>query len=95
MKASALSLRRHHKPDVVLYGESLEQKTLEQAIKAIEKADVLVIGGTSLSVYPAAGLVRYYRKNRLVLINRSATGYDDLADLRIDGNIGEVLDAVR
>ena len=83
------------KPDVVLYGESLDQGTLERSVEAIETADLLLVGGTSLSVYPAAGLIRYYRGSRLVLINRSATGYDDQADLRIDGNIGEVLDAVR
>ena len=83
------------KPDVVLYGESLDQETLERSVEVIEKADLLLVGGTSLSVYPAAGLIRYYGGKRLVLINRSATGYDDLADLRIDGNIGEVLDAVR
>ena len=82
------------KPDVVLYGESLDQHTLEQAVKAIEQADLLLVGGTSLSVYPAAGLIRYYRGNRLVLINRSATQYDDWADLRIDANIGQVLGAM-
>lgn len=82
------------KPDVVLYGESLNQETLERSITAIEKADLLLVGGTSLSVYPAAGLIRYYQGNRLVLINRSATDYDNWANLRIEGNIGEVLDWV-
>ncbi len=79
------------KPDVVLYEEGLDNNTLSEAVKCISEADMLIIGGTSLVVYPAAGLIDYYRGNRLVLINRSATGRDSMADLVIQGSIGEVL----
>ena len=79
------------KPDVVLYEEPLNQDTLYQAITAIAKADCLIVGGTSLNVYPAAGLIQYYRGNRLVLINKSTTPYDSQADLIIHDSIGEVL----
>jgi NAD-dependent deacetylase len=78
------------KPDVVLYGENLDDKTVSWAVDAIRHADVLIIGGTSLSVYPAAGLIRYYRGNKLVLINKSETPYDASANLRLYGNIGEL-----
>lgn len=78
------------KPDVVLYEEGLDQDTLEGAILAISQADVLIVGGTSLTVYPAAGLIRYYRGNRLVLINRDETPYDKEADLVIRDPIGQV-----
>ena len=78
------------KPDVVLYEEGLDQDTLEGAILAISHADVLIVGGTSLTVYPAAGLIRYYRGNRLVLINRDETPYDREADLVIRDPIGQV-----
>ncbi len=79
------------KPDVVLYEENLDQRTIAGAVKAIEKADMLIVGGTSLSVYPAAGLVNYYTGSRLVLINRSPTPLDGNADLVIGGSIGQTL----
>lgn len=82
------------KPDVVLYEESLDQNTLSRALDAIEHADMLIIGGTSLAVYPASGLVHYYRGDRLVLINKSTTPMDRNADLSIQGSIGEVLGAI-
>lgn len=78
------------KPDVVLYEEGLDMETMENAVKAISQADILIIGGTSLAVYPAAGLIDYYRGNKLVLINKSATPMDSRADLLIQGAIGEV-----
>lgn len=83
------------KPDVVLYEESLDQETIEAAVLAISRADMLIIGGTSLAVYPAAGFVRYYRGNKLTLINKSPTPYDKEADLVIAGPIGEILGGVR
>lgn len=79
------------KPDVVLYEEGLDQETLQKSVYYISHADMLIIGGTSLTVYPAAGLIDYYRKNRLVLINKSVTPMDSRADLVISGSIGEVL----
>ncbi len=79
------------KPDVVLYEEGLDSATLEGAVADIRGADLLIIGGTSLAVYPAAGLIHYFRGNRLVLINKSATPYDDRAGLTINLPIGEVL----
>lgn len=79
------------KPDVVLYEEGLDQETLQKAVYYISHADMLIIGGTSLTVYPAAGLIDYYRKNRLVLINKSVTPMDSRADLVISGSIGEIL----
>lgn len=79
------------KPDVVLYEEGLDQRTLEDAVSYIANADVLIIGGTSLAVYPAAGLIDYYRGNKLVLINKSATPMDSRADLLVQGSIGEIL----
>lgn len=79
------------KPDVVLYEEGLDQTILSRAVEAIRGADMLIIGGTSLVVYPAAGLVDYYVGRRLVLINRSATQVDGRADLVIGESIGEVL----
>lgn len=82
------------KPDVVLYEEGLDDDTVSGAISAIARADMLIIGGTSLVVYPAAGLVNYYRGNRLVLINKSATNQDSNADLVITDPIGEVLDRI-
>ena len=83
------------KPDVVLYEESLDQETIEAAVLAISRADMLIIGGTSLAVYPAAGLVRYYRGDKLTLINKSPTPYDKEADLVIAGPIGEILGAIQ
>lgn len=79
------------KPDVVLYEEGLDMDTMESAVSFIRNADVLIIGGTSLAVYPAAGLIDYYRGNKLILINKTATPRDAQADLVIQGAIGEVL----
>ncbi len=79
------------KPDVVLYEESLNMATMEEAVREISTADMLIIGGTSLVVYPAAGMVDYYRGNRLVLINKSSTKEDRNADLIIAAPIGQVL----
>ena len=78
------------KPDVVLYEEGLNQQTLEDAVYYISHADMLIIGGTSLAVYPAAGLIDYYRGNKLVLINKSTTSMDSRADLLIQAGLGEV-----
>lgn len=80
------------KPDVVLYEESLNPKTMEKAIKAISEADMLIIGGTSLVVYPASGLIHYYNGKKLVLINKSDTAMDEKADLCIKDSFGEVMD---
>ena len=82
------------KPDVVLYEEGLDSNTLEKSVRYIRQADMLIIGGTSLVVYPAAGLIDYYRGSKLVLINKDATARDSQADLVINGRIGEVLGAV-
>ncbi len=82
------------KPDVVLYEEGLDQDTVEGAVRAIANADVLIVGGTSLVVYPAAGLINYYRGNKLVLINRDPTPYDREADLVIHDSIGKVLGGI-
>ncbi len=79
------------KPDVVLYEESLDDGVLRKAVEYIRKADMLIVGGTSLVVYPAAGLIDYYQGRRLVLINKGATDRDAQANLVIDGKIGEVL----
>ena len=79
------------KPDVVLYEESLDSQVLSQAISAISTADMLIIGGTSLTVYPAAGLIDYYRGDRMVLINKTVTPMDGKADLVIAGSIGQIL----
>ena len=79
------------KPDVVLYEESLNQRTLEKSVRYISQADMLIVGGTSLTVYPAAGLLDYYRGNKLVLINMAATAKDNMADLIIKRKIGEAL----
>ena len=78
------------KPDVVLYEESLNQDTIEKSVGAIATADLLIVAGTSLTVYPAAGLINYYRGNRLVLINRDATPYDDRADLVFHESLGTI-----
>ena len=83
------------KPDVVLYEEGLDQDTVEGAVRAIAGADMLIVGGTSLVVYPAAGLINYYRGNQLVLINRDPTPYDGQADLVIHDSIGKVLGGIR
>ena len=78
------------KPDVVLYEEGLDDETIERSICAIMDADLLIVGGTSLTVYPAAGLINYYRGNRLVLINRDVTPYDSRADLVLHESLGSV-----
>ena len=80
------------KPDVVLYEEGLDQETIEKSVYYISRADVLIIGGTSLAVYPAAGLIDYYRGDKLVLINKQATSRDSQARIVIQAPIGEVLD---
>lgn len=82
------------KPDVVLYEEGLNGNTVRRAVDFIRNADVLIIGGTSLTVYPAAGYIDYYTGNKLVLINRDVTAMDYKADLCIHGKIGEVLGAI-
>ena len=79
------------KPDVVLYGEMLDEDTISSAVGVIAAADVLIIGGTSLAVYPAAGFINYFRGRHLVLINKSETSYDGRADLVIYDSIGKVL----
>ncbi len=83
------------KPDVVLYEEPLDDSTVRGAVAAIAQADVLIVGGTSLAVYPAAGLINYYRGHRLALVNLSATPYDSRADVIIQGRIGEVFSQLR
>lgn len=82
------------KPDVVLYEEQLDPDCLNGAIDAISHADVLIVGGTSLTVYPASGLVRYYRGNKLILINKTPTDYDRYADLVIYDSLGKVFGSV-
>jgi NAD-dependent deacetylase len=81
------------KPDVVLYGEELDEQILNSAVRYIMEADMLLVGGTSLAVYPAAGLIEFYRGSRLTLINKSVTPYDGAADLVIHAPIGETLGA--
>ena len=83
------------KPDVVLYEEGLDSATIEGAVADIQAADLLIIGGTSLAVYPAAGLINYYRGSRLVLINKSTTPYNDRVSLAINLPIGQVLGQIR
>ena len=78
------------KPDVVLYEESLDSYTINKSVEYIRNADILIIGGTSLAVYPAAGLINYYRGSKLVLVNKSKTPADRSADLVIHAPIGEV-----
>ena len=82
------------KPDVVLYEEGLNGSILSGSVKAIESADMLIVAGTSLSVYPASGLIDYYHGNKLVLINKSPTSFDRRADLLISDSVGYVLDSV-
>ena len=82
------------KPDVVLYEEGLDDKTVSGAVRAISKADVIIIGGTSLNVYPAAGFLNYFNGSKIVLINKSATSFDNQADIVSRDPIGQVLDAV-
>lgn len=78
------------KPDVVLYEEGLDNNTLQESVRCIREADVLIVGGTSLAVYPAAGLIDYYRGNKLILINKTPTPKDAMADLVVEGSIGEI-----
>ena len=82
------------KPDVVLYEEALDDAVVTGAVKAIREADLLVVGGTSLVVYPAAGLLRYFRGDKLVLVNRDETPYDSQADLVIHDSLGKVFSAL-
>ena len=82
------------RPDIVLYEEPLDQDILSEAVHYIRQADIMIIGGTSLNVYPAAGLINYYRGSKLVLVNRSATPYDSYADLVIHANIGDVFSQI-
>ena len=83
------------KPDVVLYEEGLDQRVIEGAVKAIKAADTLIIGGTSLTVYPAAGLIDYFHGENLVLLNKSSTPQDSMATLVIHEPIGEVLSQIK
>ena len=82
------------KPDVVLYEEGLDEKTINNAIDSIRNADVLIVGGTSLMVYPAAGLIRYYMGNKMVLINKDKTDYDRFANLVINDSLGKVFETI-
>ncbi|MCM1183433.1 MAG: NAD-dependent protein deacylase [Roseburia sp.] len=83
------------KPDVVLYEEGLDQRILQEAVRVISEADMLIIGGTSLAVYPAAGLIDYYDGNKLVLINKTPTPKDHMADLVLTGSIGEIFSRIK
>lgn len=83
------------KPDVVLYEEGLDNETIQNAVDAIAKADMLIIGGTSLAVYPAASLIDYYRGSRLVLINKTVTPKDSMADLIIHDSLGKVFEEIK
>ena len=83
------------KPDVVLYEEGLDQQTIQDSIYYISQADVMIIGGTSLAVYPAAGLIDYFKGSHLVVINKSPTPRDKFADLLISDSIGKVLGSLQ
>ena len=82
------------KPDVVLYEEGLDTDTINQAVYELKHADMLIVGGTSLVVYPAAGMIDYYKGNKMVLINLAPTSRDAVADLVIKGKIGEVFENI-
>ena len=82
------------KPDVVLYEEQLDGDTVSGAVRAIESADTLIIGGTSLAVYPAAGLIDYYKGNKLILVNKTPTPRDNVANLVVQGSIGEIFSQI-
>jgi len=82
------------KPDVVLYEEALDDSIVNGAIAAINQADILIVGGTSLVVYPAAGLINYFKGSKLILINKSTTPYDSKADIVIHDSVGKLLGAV-
>ena len=83
------------KPDVVLYEEGLDENIYENAIISIQKADMLIVGGTSLTVYPASGLINYFRGNNLVLINKDSTLFDNKADLVINESLGKVFNELK
>ena len=83
------------KPDVVLYEEGLDENTYNNAIISIQNADMLIVGGTSLTVYPASGLINYFRGNNLVLINRDTTPFDNVADLVINESLGKVFNELK
>jgi len=83
------------KPDVVLYEEGLDDSTVSGALSAIQTADTLIIAGTSLTVYPAAGFIRYFRGSHIVLINRDATPFDNQADLVFHEKVGELLSQIK
>ena len=83
------------RPDIVMYGESLDEGVIEAAVSAIARASTLIVAGTSLVVYPAAGLINYYRGSRLVLINKSETPRYREADLVLHGPIGQILDQIK
>ena len=85
----------NHQTDVVLYEEGLDSQTINGAVRAISKADMLIIGGTSLVVYPAAGMIDYFKGKYLAVLNRDATSRDKQADLCITDPIGEVLGRIR
>lgn len=82
------------KPDVVLYEEGLNEANIDNAVKLIKEADILIVGGTSLGVYPAAGLINYYTKDKLILVNKTATPYDQRADLLIRDELGKVFSRI-
>lgn len=82
------------KPDVVLYEEGLDQNTISEAVYYIQNAEVLIIGGTSLAVYPAAGLIDYFKGDKLIVINKAPTPRDNYADLLIQAPIGEVFSQI-
>lgn len=82
------------KPDVVLYGEPLDEAVVAGALAAVGRADLMIVAGTSLTVYPAAGFLRYFRGDHLVLINKDATAFDGQCDLVIHGKVGEVLQSI-
>lgn len=82
------------KPDVVLYEEGLNDETVTNSINAIQNADLMIVGGTSLTVYPASGLINYFRGRNLVLINRDATSFDRIANLVINESLGKVFEAI-
>ena len=82
------------KPDVVLYEEGLDNEIMSESVRSIRNADMLIIGGTSLAVYPAAGLIDYYQGNKLVLVNKTPTPRDSMADLVVSGSIGELFDQI-
>ena len=82
------------KPDVVLYEEGLDENTYTNAILSIQNADTVIVGGTSLTVYPASGLINYFRGNNLVLINRDSTPFDNVADLVINESLGDIFEKI-